>query len=272
VLVAAAVATAAVACGDPYVPTNPYDPETAVQIMVTGPDTLFSLGDLAQFTASSVPSLPDTAFTWGTDTFYNNQTFLGQDTTTPISSGNLYLASQGSGQYRSIAPPLEPNVFNIAITVSIGNIDTTEQQCVGETNEYSNCFRVQFRAPRHIVYRNVAVTQRLTRIQLRCPDTHACSPVAVGDSAFIWVDGFDALGRQIVALTSSTANPPLGDPQVTAGAMKYPVVTYVSRDSTVAIASPVGVRVCRVGGRKTGSTWIVATRGALADSLQVVVH
>ena len=51
-----------------------------------------------------------------------------------------------------------------------------------------------------------------------------------------------------------------------------PVATYVSRDSTIARATPIGIRVAKVSGVKSGTTWIVATRGALADSLQVVVH
>ena len=135
-----------------------------------------------------------------------------------------------------------------------------------------HCFTVRTKVARHIAYRNVVVTQRLTRIQLRCPDTHACAPIAVGDSAFVWVDGFDALGGQIVAFWSPTVNPAVGDPTTTAGVSNHTVVTYISRDSTVASASPVGIRVCGVAGRKAGSTWIVATRGALADSLQVVVH
>jgi hypothetical protein len=272
VLAAAIVAAAAVACGDPYLATNPYDPVTPVQFTITGPESLFSLGEAAEFSVQTTPAFPDTAFVWSTDTFYDNQKFLGQDTTTPIADGRLFLASQGAGAYRSLAPPLEPDAFNIAITVSVGNIDTTEAQCLGEVNGFSNCFRVQFKAPRHIAYRNVVVMQRVTRIQLRCPDTHACAPLAVGDSASVWVDGFDALGNAIVALTSSTANPPLGDPQVTQGASDHRVVTYTSRDSTVARATPVGIRVCGVTALKTGTTWIVATRGALADSLQVVVH
>jgi hypothetical protein len=135
--------------------------------------------------------------------------------------------------------------------------------------------------PRHVAYKEVVVMQRLTRIQLRCPDTHVCAPLPVADTAFVWVDGFDALGRQIAMLANSTSNPATGNPitpyattdtailRVQKG--KNPIATYVSRDSTVARMTPVGIRVARVIGVSPGSTWIVATRGALTDSLQIVV-
>jgi hypothetical protein len=78
----------------------------------------------------------------------------------------------------------------------------------------------------------------------------------------VWVVGFDALGRQIYALTSSTANP--------AGAT--PVALFTSRDTTIAAVVPVKIRAATVTAKKTGSTWIVATRGALTDSVRVVVR
>jgi hypothetical protein len=78
----------------------------------------------------------------------------------------------------------------------------------------------------------------------------------------VWVDGFDALNRQIYALTSATANPP-GSP---------PIATFVSRDTTIAAVSPVNIRAANVTARKTGTTWIIAIRGALLDSLQLVVQ
>ncbi|HEX7545283.1 MAG TPA: hypothetical protein VF368_01055, partial [Gemmatimonadaceae bacterium] len=36
------ILVAAVACGDPYAHTNPYDPLVSVTVVVSGPDTLFS--------------------------------------------------------------------------------------------------------------------------------------------------------------------------------------------------------------------------------------
>ena len=258
----AVIVTVAGACGDPYPATNPYDPETPVEFTVTGPDSLFSLGESAQYTATTVPAFSDTSFVWATDTVYNYLKFL-PEATSPIDDGSLFLKGNGTGTYQSIAPPLEPNVYNIAIAVSVGSIDTT----VSRNNQ-----TIQTTQPRHTAYKTVVVTQRLVRIQLRCPDTHSCAPLAVADSAFIWVDGVDALGHQITALTNPTANPPVGDPQVTFGTTNRAVATYVSRDSTVATVSPVGSRVGRVTARKPGSTWIVATHLSVSDSLQIVVH
>ena len=110
--------------------------------------------------------------------------------------------------------------------------------------------------------------QRLTRIQLRCPDTHVCDSLGVGGSWSVWVDGLDALGDGIYTLSPdftparATTNPTTGPP----------IASYVSRDTTVASLVPVGVRVATVTARRSGATWIVATRGALRDSLQVVVR
>ena len=146
----------------------------------------------------------------------------------------------------------------------VGDVDTTLQR--------DRIGTVQAKQPRHVGYKTVVVTQRLVRIQLRCPDTHACAPLAVGDTASIWVDGFDALGKQITALTNPSANPAVGDPQATQNTTNRAVAIYVSRDSTVAAVSPVGSRVGRVTARKPGSTWIVATHLKVSDSLQIVVH
>ena len=51
-----------------------------------------------------------------------------------------------------------------------------------------------------------------------------------------------------------------------------PVVTYVSRDTTIARTTAIGIRVARVTPVQPGSTWVVATRATLSDSLQIVVH
>jgi hypothetical protein len=97
---------------------------------------------------------------------------------------------------------------------------------------------------------------------LRCPDTHSCAPVAVGGTLAVWVDGTDAIGHQIVALTSSVANPASGTP----------VATFVVRDPSIASFVPTGIRVATVTALKSGTTWIVATRGALLDSLKLTVQ
>jgi len=65
-----------------------------------------------------------------------------------------------------------------------------------------------------------------------------------------------------VALTAATTNPLTGTP----------VATFVSRDTTVASVLLIGIRAATVTARKTGTTWIVATRGSLFDSLALVVR
>jgi len=115
---------------------------------------------------------------------------------------------------------------------------------------------------RHTGYILVALTQRVVRIDLRCPVTHACDTLSVGDTTSVWVDGRDSHNIQIVALTSSTANPATGTP----------IATYAARDSSIVSLTPLGIRATVVTALKTGSTWIVGTRGTLLDSLQVVVR
>ena len=73
---------------------------------------------------------------------------------------------------------------------------------------------------------------------------------------------FDALNQPVVALHSPVANPATGPA----------VATYAVRDTNVAGLVPVGTRAATVSARKTGSTWIVGTRGTLADSLALVVR
>lgn len=47
----------ALGCGD-YAHRNPYDPETETRIVITGPDTLWSIGEPAQYTATVSPAIP----------------------------------------------------------------------------------------------------------------------------------------------------------------------------------------------------------------------
>ena len=42
------------ACGE-YAHSNPYDPDTDTQITIAGPDTIWSIGELAEFTATVSP-------------------------------------------------------------------------------------------------------------------------------------------------------------------------------------------------------------------------
>jgi hypothetical protein len=234
-LVAMALAVS-VACGDPYVHTNPYDPVVPVTITVTGPDTIYNSFGLATFSAQSVPAFPDTAVSWNSDGL--------------ASSG-------GMGTFQAVGPPLWPNYFTATVNALIGKVDTTV------AINYQIVFTSIWR---HSGSKQVVVTQRLTRITLRCPDVHACDTLGVGGVWSVWVDGFDAGGQRIYALASSVANPSTG----------APIAIYVSRDPTIASVSPVGIRAANVTALKVGTTWIVGTRVAaqdtLLDSLQVTVH
>jgi hypothetical protein len=246
-------AVALLACGEPGPHNNPYDPLVAVTVKIAGPDTLFSFSEQEQYTAQFTPSFSDSAVTWSVDTVtVPNGTRDGlRDTILP---GDLFLKSVGGGIFESIAPPLEPRVIKISIGASVGSIDTTVGRCIPQ------CILIRTNEYRHTGYRAIYLMQRIARIELRCPDTHLCDTVAVGNAWSVWVDGFDALNRQVYSLTSSTANPSTGPP----------VVTYTSRDTAIASVATVGTRAATVTARKVGSTWIVATRGALSDSLQVV--
>jgi hypothetical protein len=115
---------------------------------------------------------------------------------------------------------------------------------------------------RHVGYKTVVVTQRLTRISLRCPDTRACDSLAVGGTWSVWVDGFDARGLQIASLRTADTNPSAGPP----------IAVYTVRDTTIATLVPAGIRAATVTALKSGTTWIVGARGALSDSLQLVVR
>lgn len=235
-LIATAGITALVACGDPYRHTNPYDPVYPVTISVTGPDTMNSSFERATFTATSTPAFPDSAVSW-------------------VSLG--LASSGGTGTFQAVGPPLWPAYFTATVTALIGKIDTTISV---------NYSTVQTNIWRHSGSKSVVVTQRLTHIQLRCPDVHACDTLSVGGAWSIWVDGFDATNQRIYALPSATLNPPSG----------APIAIYTSRDSTIASVSPNGTRAANVTALRVGTTWIIGTRIAaqdtLLDSLQVTVH
>lgn len=233
-IVGIAALAAAVACGDPYVRTNPYDPAFPVTIDIVGPDTTFSYTEHATFSAQTSPPFPDTAVTWEV-------------------SDSIVFAPAGLATFEAIGPPLYPATRMVTVFALIGAIDTT----IGR--DYTAIKTQQFR---HIASKVIYQTQRVTRIQLRCPDTHACATLPAGGVWSVWVDGFDALNERIYSLTSATANP-------TTGAV---IATFAVRDTTIASVSPVGIRAANVTALKSGSTWIVATRGPLLDSLQLVVH
>ena len=266
VLIGAAALAALLACGDPYLHTNPYDPVFPVEFTITGPDTLFSLFEVGQFTVQTKPTWSDTGFVWQTDTL-TNYFIVPMPCQPQTVDGATVLKGNGTGAYTSIAPPLEPYVFKVAISVSVGAIDTTIQ--VGGCGAG---LPVQTRAVRHTGYKTVVVTQRITRIQLRCPDTHACAPLNAGDTVSIFADAFDALGHQPVAVSKPPYSNFTLDSFPHPPGTLIPVVTFLSRDSTTATVHLTAASVSRVTGLKSGTTWVVATRGVAIDSLQVVVH
>lgn len=165
------------------------------------------------------------------------------------SSPNDLTSSEGTGTFELFGAPLYPVAETVMVTVAIGHYNTATGS-----------------AWRRTYARTVILTQRLVRIKLRCPDTPACATLAAGGVWSLWIDGFDAGGGQIIRLAYPTTNPTTGTP----------VATFVSRDTTIAAVTPVGVRVASVTALRSGSTWIVATRVALLDtlrdSLQVVVR
>jgi hypothetical protein len=230
----AAVGIAACYAGDPFAHSNPYDQAFPVAITVSGPDSLFSYMEQGTYSVQISPVFPDTAVIhWGvsdTAAFY------------PISSPT----------YEAwLLTPLWPATTTVTVQAGIAAFDTT-----------GPALATTITAWRHVGYKTVVVTQRVVKIQLRCPNTHACDTLAVGDTTSAWADGFDALGHGILALTFPTTNPTTGPP----------VATFAVRDPTIASISAVGTRAAAVTARGSGTTWIVATRDVLLDSLQVVVR
>ena len=244
-LTGVAVLVTAVACRD-YAHTNVYDPLVPVTITITGRDSLFSLGEQAIYTGHS-PQFPDSAIGIGG--------FVGLDEVTP-------LGSTGTALVVVERPPLYPALAKGWIFVSIGcytTFVTVEEQSgakpfVARTKAIGVCA--------HEDSIPIVVTQRLVRIQLRCPDVHGCDTISVGGTASVWVDGTDALNAPVYGLQSPGVNSNFGPP----------IATYTIRDTTVASVVPVGVRAATVTANKSGTTWIVGVRGALVDSLKLVVR
>ena len=228
----------ALACGDPYLHTNPYDPVFPVALTVVGPDTVFSYSEVATFGLQSVPAFPDSSAQFSV-------------------SDSIAFVPNGVGAFRSAAPPLYPATRSVTVIGGVGAFDTvtaSDGAAVGPA--------LFIKEWRHSATKVVVLTQRVARINLRCPDTHACDTVAVGGAWQVWVDGFDAANQSIVALHSSVANPPNG----------APVATFSIRDPTIASVSPTGIRAAVVTALKSGTTWVIGTRGPLLDSLQLVVQ
>ncbi|HTR76727.1 MAG TPA: hypothetical protein VMH39_01395, partial [Gemmatimonadaceae bacterium] len=203
-----AALTVALACGDPYLHTNPYDSAVPVSFEFSGPDTLFSLGQIGRYHVQTTPPFPDSAFIWVVDTAQILKT--GSDSAV---DGTQYVSNGGDGSIQVRTLPLEPVYTTIGLHADLGTIDTLYNIVLPTTvGGYEQWESIRGVLARHIGTKLVVLMQRVTRIQLRCPDTHACDTLSAGGAASVWVDGFDALGKQIAALTSSTANPATGHP------------------------------------------------------------
>lgn len=143
VAIGAAAVLGALACGDPYKHTNPYDPAYPVQVTVVGPDSLFSYNEIGQFGAVSSPAFPDTAFG-----------FASSDSASfpPVGS------PPGTASFRNgglIAPPLWPLTRTVAVSAGVGAIDTlaaTAGSAVGRAP--------QVKLWRHSGFKQVVLTRR----------------------------------------------------------------------------------------------------------------
>lgn len=237
-LAGATLCALACACGADYMHTNPYDPEVPVTITLTGPDTLFSLAEIGTYVAHTSPAFPDSSVSFAT-------------------SDTVIFTPAGPGNFLSSAPPLWPATHEVTVIAQLGLTDTTIS-----VSYHGIPMTIQTKIPRHTASKTVILTQRVTRIALRCPDTHACDTLSAGGVWPVWSDGFDADGLRVYAFFSATANPATGPA----------FVTFTSRDSTVASVAPVGTRAANVTARKPGTTWIVGSRDALRDSLMLVVR
>ena len=237
-LLAAAALVVAIACGDPYRHTNPYDGLYPVTVTVNGPDTVLSLGRPHSMSAQAIRRSPTTAFGYAV-------------------TDSILFVPAGVGAFTAYGTPLWPQYNTVTVLVGVSAYDTIVPNPIDPVGP-----GLALRQFRHATTKMVVLTQRVVRIQLRCPDTHACATVPVGGTWSVWADGLDALNQQIVALHSLVANPATGTP----------VATYSIRDTTIATFTPVGIRAATVTALKSGTTWIVGTRGTLLDSLQLVVQ
>jgi hypothetical protein len=229
------------ACYD-YTHTNPFDPATPATASIVGPDTLYSLSQLIQYTVQGDPPFTDSLALWSA----SDPDALRGGTSVCCSLGYFQL----------FHAPLYPQTETITISIAIGEHSYTPIGALKEVTSYRRSYS-----------RTIIVTQRLVRLRLRCPAADACDTVTVGGALSIAVDGFDALNAEIDGLGSQqNANPLTGTP----------IATFVSRDTTIVGIAPVGVRVANASGRKSGSAWVVAMRIAatdtLRDSVRVVVH
>lgn len=248
----------AFACGDPYRHLNPYDPVVPVTFEITGPDSLFALGDSAQYSATTAPGFADTSFVWlsGLVTYPRNTMGLVD---TVIDGATVFRPASGIGAYITQMIPLEPDVAIATVAAGLGQYDTT----VTTPCSVAQCTAKHANFYRHVGYKSVFLSQRLVSIHLRCVGTTTCDTLAAGGTWSVWVDGLDANSRPPSALSLQSSNLHGGKPAV---------ATYIVRDTSVASVVPDGIRAATVTALKAGTTWIVGTHLALRDSLKLVVQ
>ncbi len=224
-LVVGLAAMGSSSCRD-FTHTNPFDRATPIELTIVGPDTLWNASDFAQYSFESVPAITDSTANW--------------------SGGSSDFRGDMSGGYLVYTPRLYPETETVSVELDIG-----KYQGMGGGADW----RRQFSKP-------VVVTQRLVRIQLRCPDVRACDALAAGDAWSVWLDGFDSKGSRPTGMVNPKDNPATGPA----------LGTFTSRDTTIATVSAAGARVATVTAVKSGTTWLVASRDLLRDSLQLIVR
>lgn len=165
-------------------------------------------------------------------------------------SANDLFASGSAGDLDSEGAPLWPQTETVPITIGIGRY-AVNSTLVTHSYDYTRS-----------INGSVVITQRLVRIRTRCAGPPACDSAPAGATTAVFVDGVDALGSGLSGLADSTTNP------LTAS----PIFVFTVRDTTIATAAPVGMRAATVTARRVGSTWIVAQRDSLRDSLRITVR
>jgi hypothetical protein len=213
---------AGIACRD-FEHTNPLDPMNFTPgITIVGPETLFTIGTSATYAYESVQPFIDPTAVWSSSSFVD-------------------LYTDGKDTFKLTRAPLYPATEGASVMVALGEYNTLHGAAWSKS-----------------IGRSVVLTQRLVRIQLRCPAAHACDTLDAGAVWSAWVDGFDAGGSQILGLDLPTINPSSG----------APIAVFVSRDTTIATVKAVGIRSADATAVRSGTTWIVATRIALLDTLR----
>jgi hypothetical protein len=162
--------------------------------------------------------------------------------------GNADLSPLGyAGSFFSHAAPLWPQTETVQVSIGVGR---------------NNLLNLPHYSYARVFNGSVVVTQRLVQLHARCPDTNICDTLSAGASWSVFMDGFDALGSGIAGLVTPTMNPP----DVPA------IAQFIVRDTSIASASPIGMRAASVTAKRSGSTWLIAQRDSLRDSLQLVVR